>query len=51
MLDGVNLPSEFPTDSGIWKEQIYEAGDEVEFVSVGFQEAIESIYRKVPSLA
>jgi Uma2 family endonuclease len=38
-------------DSGIWKEQIYEAGDEVEFTSVGFQGAIESIYRKVPGLA
>jgi hypothetical protein len=27
MLDVVNLPSEFPTDSGIWKENIYKAGD------------------------
>lgn len=38
-------------DSGIWTERIYEAGDEVEFPSVGFRGSIDSIYRKVPSLA
>jgi Uma2 family endonuclease len=38
-------------DSGIWRERIYEAGDEVEFLSVGFLGAIDSIYRKVPGLA
>jgi Uma2 family endonuclease len=37
-------------DSGIWKEQIYEAEDEVEFTSVGFRGSIASIYRKVPGL-
>jgi len=37
-------------DSGIWKEQIYEAGDAVEFTSVGFRGLIASIYRKVPGL-
>jgi hypothetical protein len=37
-------------DSVIWKEQIYEAGDEVEFTRVGFRGSIASIYRKVPGL-
>jgi len=37
-------------DSGIWKEQIYEAGDAVEFTSVGFRGSLASIYRKVPGL-
>ena len=37
-------------DSGVWQEQIYEAGDEVEFTSVGFRGSIASIYRKVPGL-
>jgi Uma2 family endonuclease len=37
-------------DSGVWQEQIYEAGDEVEFTSVGFRGSTVSIYRKVPGL-
>ena len=37
-------------DSGVWQEQIYEAGDEVEFTSVGFRGSIASTYRKVPGL-
>jgi len=37
-------------DRGDKKEQIYEAGDEVEFTSVGFRGSIASIYRKVPGL-
>jgi Uma2 family endonuclease len=38
-------------ESGIWTEQSYEAGDEVEFASVGFRGAIDPIYSKVPGLA
>jgi Uma2 family endonuclease len=37
-------------ESGSWTGQIYEVGDEVEFASVGFRGAIESIYSKVPGL-
>jgi Uma2 family endonuclease len=38
-------------ESGIWRESVYTAGDEVEFLSVGFRGAIDSIYSKVPGLA
>ncbi len=37
--------------SGDWLKKVYNAGDEVEFASVDYRGAIESIYHKVPGLA
>ncbi len=37
-------------ESGVWREQIYGVGDEVEFQSVNYRGSIEGIYRKVPGL-
>ncbi len=37
-------------ESGVWTEQIYGKGDEVEFLSVNYCGSIENIYRKVPGL-
>jgi hypothetical protein len=35
---------------GVWTEQMYGVGDEVEFRSVDYRGSIESIYHKVPGL-
>lgn len=37
-------------ESGVWTEQIYEVGDEVEFRSVNYSGSIDGIYHKVPGL-
>jgi Uma2 family endonuclease len=37
-------------ESGIWTEQMYGVGDEVEFRSVNYRGLIEDIYHKVPGL-
>jgi Uma2 family endonuclease len=37
-------------ESGNWTEEIYQVGDEVEFLSINYRGSLETIYRKVPGL-